>query len=44
MIKAYRILRDIVCIIAIIILPMWVLKMVGIVDIVERGGIDESTT
>lgn len=37
--KAIRIIFDVICIISIIILPLWVLEIIGICHIVKKGGV-----
>ena len=39
--KANRILFDVICIIAIIIFPLWILEAIGICEIVRKGGVHE---
>ena len=36
--KVNRILFDVICIIAIVIFPLWILEKIGICNIVMKGG------
>lgn len=38
--KAIRMIFDVICIISIIILPLWVLEIIGTDHVIKKGGVE----